>query len=209
MARFFPVESPTAGCALPGCNMKLIVRIQLPERRPAFSHPMPIATRTVILEPLFRRSSNCLYVDPCEPDAARKMRECWPATVAGRLNAVLGVAGEISPTHAVVIFTREGRPCLTDADRDALWKAYRVPVFEQVITPEGRLVAWECEAHEGMHLADGAHAMADRIIVGECDCGSPATRVFGPVMAPIFTNDDVPMLLLPTQTGSRPQPIPT
>jgi hypothetical protein len=122
---------------------------------------------------------------------------------------LLSVAGVVSPTHAVVILTREGYRCLTDADRDALWRAYRVPVFEQVITPEGRLVAWECEAHEGMHLADGAHAMADRVIVGECDCGSPATRVLGQAMAPIFTGDDLPMLLLPTQIGSRPQQLPT
>jgi hypothetical protein len=146
-------------------------------------------------------------VDPSAPDAAKKMREFWPASVAGRLNAVLGVAGVISPTHAVVIFTQEGYRCLTDAERDTLWKAYRVPVFEQVITAGGRLVAWECEAHEGMHLSDGAHAMADRIIVGECDCGSPATRVFGARTAPIFTGDELPMLLLPTQLGLRQQRI--
>lgn len=189
--------------------MNLRVRINLGDRRPAFSHPMAAATRTVILEPLFRRTSNCQYVNPSHPDALRRIGELRPAVIAGRLDSVLELAGGISPSHAIVIFTEEGHRCLTDADRDALWRGFRVPVFEQVITSEGKLAAWECEAHEGMHLTDGARAVADRIMAGECDCGSPATRIFNPTTAPVFTAGDLPVLLLPTHIGSQRQPLPT
>jgi hypothetical protein len=190
--------------------MRLIARFRWGEHLPAFKHPMPAAARTVIFEPLFRRSSHCLYVDPFSLGAAQQIRDFRPAVMAGTLQKVLAFGGELSPSHGLVVFSWEGGLCLSDADRDDLWDAYRVPVFEQVITSAGHLAAWECEAHEGLHLADGAQAMADRIVVGRCDCGADAPRVLRPTMAPRLTGErDLPMLLLPAPLRSGTQPLPT
>jgi len=190
--------------------MTLTFRVRWRQHRPRFVHPMPAAARTVVFEPLFRKSSQCLYVDPFAPGAAQQIREFRPAVIAGTLQKILAFGGELRPTHAVVAFSWEGSRCLSESERDDLWEAYHVPVFEQVITPDGRLVAWECEAHEGLHLPNGAQAMADRIVVGRCDCGADSPRVIRPSMAPQLNGErGQPTLLLPARLGSGRQPLPT
>ena len=67
---------------------------------------------------------------------------------------------------------------MTDADRECLWWAFRVPVFEQVIGKSGKLLAAECEAHDGLHVAS-----PDRPLHGEalddslCPCGRKSPRI--------------------------------
>ena len=41
--------------------------------------------------------------------------------------------------------------------------AFRVPVFEQVIGKSGKLLAAECEAHDGLHVASPALSLARRM----------------------------------------------
>ena len=54
--------------------------------------------------------------------------------------------------YAVVAFTGVRHGALTEADRDLFWRAFRVPVFEQLHGLHGELLAEECEAHEGLHV---------------------------------------------------------
>ena len=67
---------------------------------------------------------------------------------------------------------------MTDADRESLWWAFRVPVFEQVIGKSGKLLAAECEAHDGLHVAS-----PDLPLHGEsvddslCPCGRKTPRI--------------------------------
>jgi hypothetical protein len=66
--------------------------------------------------------------------------------------------GTIAPTHAVVVLHRSVLDhagefaALTAEDREWLWRAFRVPIFEQVIGKRGELLATECAAHDGMHI---------------------------------------------------------
>jgi hypothetical protein len=54
--------------------------------------------------------------------------------------------------YPVVAFTGVRHGVLTEADRDLLWRAFRVPVFEQFRGLHGELLAEECEAHDGLHV---------------------------------------------------------
>ncbi|MDX2151991.1 MAG: hypothetical protein SFV54_14730 [Bryobacteraceae bacterium] len=62
--------------------------------------------------------------------------------------------------QSIIVFRtlEEGR--LTDSERDELWRAFELPVFEQLRAPGGELLAAECEAHQGLHL-DGREAIVE------------------------------------------------
>jgi len=57
--------------------------------------------------------------------------------------------------HAVFVLTRCGLSPLSDVLRVSLWQAFGVPLFELFISSRGRLLASECEAHEGWHVEPG------------------------------------------------------
>lgn len=85
----------------------------------------------------------------------------------------LGVLKLRSLSFPLVVVTGDGEARLSEADHDRLWRHFRLPVFEQVRDPDGRLLAWECEARDGFHLASGAPSnlavFAPRF--GNCACG--------------------------------------
>jgi hypothetical protein len=56
------------------------------------------------------------------------------------------------PGYGVVAFTGISHQAIEAADRDLLWAAWRVPVFEQFRGFQGELLAAECEAFEGLHF---------------------------------------------------------
>lgn len=62
-----------------------------------------------------------------------------------------------SVDHAIFVLTQCGHSPLSDVMRVSLWQAYGVPLFELFIGPRGRLLASECEAHEGWHVEPGTH----------------------------------------------------
>ncbi len=180
------------------------------DKRPPFRHSVSAAARTVVLHPLFRRSSNLLYVDPQAAEAAAHIRDFRPATIAGHFTTILNLAGSAQPTHSVVIFTAEGQPCLAEENRDALWKVYQLPVFEQVIAACGRLTAWECEAHDGLHLTDGAHVAPGCSVDTEvCHCGAAAPRAINAGIAPSFIKQrqtETPRFAAGLASSTRPLP---
>jgi phenylacetate-coenzyme A ligase PaaK-like adenylate-forming protein len=91
---------------------------------------------------------------------------------------------------------------LSDVDRDILWAAFELPVFEHLIGVEGERLAWECDAHYGLHLAEDQgifESFEDELVVTSlaavnfpvlrlrtglrgvinrqtCDCGQPGAR---------------------------------
>jgi len=55
---------------------------------------------------------------------------------------------------AIFVVTELGMPVLREADREIVWRAFLVPVFELCVDRDGKLIAAECEAHDGWHLVD-------------------------------------------------------
>jgi hypothetical protein len=81
-------------------------------------------------------------------------------------------------TRAVIVLARPGDALLTNAERDALWRRFGVPVFEQIIGVDGALIAEECEAHDGLHVdAAGPEWTAYRMELSPCACGKTTPRL--------------------------------
>jgi hypothetical protein len=53
-----------------------------------------------------------------------------------------------------------------------------VPVFEQVIGKSGKLLAAECEAHDGLHVASLALSLhGEPVDDSPCPCGRKTPRI--------------------------------
>ncbi|HEX4772282.1 MAG TPA: hypothetical protein VH351_15710 [Bryobacteraceae bacterium] len=135
----------------------------------------------------------------------------WKQLAASAPNALIGSAADLQRlidrvelgtidlktlSHSISVLTAVGDQPLTDAQRDSLWQHFGVPVFE-LYTDESRILAYECEAHDGWHMAAGSSL---RIAAGEllydsnrreglrtglkreidsqpCPCGRPGARL--------------------------------
>jgi len=83
-----------------------------------------------------------------------------------------------SLTHALIVLARPGDTLLTLEQRQGLWRAFRVPVFEQIIGENGALLAAECEAHAGLHIQSPKLDVAGLSIEnGPCGCGRTTPRI--------------------------------
>jgi hypothetical protein len=83
--------------------------------------------------------------------------------------------------YCVVAFTVLGEEPLSVAGRDLLWQVFQVPVFEQYLGGDGRLLAAECQAHEGWHVHEPNAVFEmdhDRVLVTSLtDLRRPAVRI--------------------------------
>jgi hypothetical protein len=126
-------------------------------------------------------------IDPARSyDPARKdpARSCHPP----RLSDGVRIERDARLSDSVRI-KRDGRlsdgvwikrdAWLTDPDRDWLWSAFRVPIFEQIIGESGELLATECEAHNGMHVQSAKLRCEQRDLdTTPCACGRDSPRLF-------------------------------
>jgi hypothetical protein len=78
-------------------------------------------------------------------------------------------------------------------DRDLLWSAFGLPIFEQLRGWDGRVIARECEVHDGLHFdANAVIAEVHReelfvsglptscrseIVAAQCECGLETPRL--------------------------------
>lgn len=120
--------------------------------------PLPGLGRTAILEPGFEESPSRRVLAGREETGLADFRPESLAGPAPHLLALAGaaLAGRVAlPTlrYAVVAFTGLKHGCLREEDRDLLWDAFGLPVFEQFRGFGRELLAWECEAHDGLHVA--------------------------------------------------------
>jgi hypothetical protein len=88
---------------------------------------------------------------------------------------------------AIVVFSSarlHGAP--ESHHRDLLWKAFGLPVFEQLRGADSGVIARECEVHDGLHLDANRDAnrdagvpagMAMEIVTEQCDCGLETARL--------------------------------
>jgi hypothetical protein len=57
------------------------------------------------------------------------------------------------PVHSVIAFSLLPQAFLSEEARDLFWRVFKVPVFGQILSPSCEVLAWECEAHQGYHVA--------------------------------------------------------
>ena len=152
-------------------------------RKSVFRYPLEPAPRTAVLAACFRRPS----LRPNYP--IRIFPEGWcqeasafaPAAIAATREKLFEIAtAEQRPvlSHAVIALVKPGDPILSMAEREHLWRAFRVPVFEQIIGPNGLLLAAECEAHNGLHIeSPGLPCDGFQIEPSACGCGRKTPRL--------------------------------
>jgi len=152
-------------------------------RKSVFRYPVDPAPRTAVLAACFRQSR----LRPNDP--VQVFPQGWsaevsafaPAAIAAPREQLLGLAAIDRPpvlTHAVIALTSRGDGMLCASDRERLWRAFRVPVFEQIIGPDGELLAAECEAHDGLHIeVPGLLWDGYRLELTPCGCGRKTPRL--------------------------------
>ncbi len=153
-----------------------------------FQYPVGDAPRTAVLvpwfaKPWFRFRSRAIvrHFDGWSDEAAKFAPA---AIVATRAQSLALAANPPAITHAIVVVARASDMLLTAADRDLLWRAFRVPAFEQLIGSRGERLAAECEAHDGLHVESASQDWTGYAIdEGLCACGLRTPRVSSPVPA--------------------------
>ncbi len=154
----------------------MLARILRPPKA-ALIYPIPPAPRCAVLAAGFRPQGTVrVFPSGWNEDAAKFQ----PQALAAPLDRLEALAGKLTLTHAVIVFRREWEPRLDAAQRDRLWRAFRVPVFEQILAENGALLAAECEAHDGLHIESAKFAAGDHEIDrAACACGKTSPRLTG------------------------------
>jgi hypothetical protein len=162
------------------------IRVVWTGRKASFLYPVLPEPRTAVLARGFRTSGNIRVFPQGWCDEAAVFR---PATIAGskaQLTALLS-ARPVSLTHALIVILRLGEKLVTEGERERFWRAFGVPVFEQIVDRSGHLLASECEAHDGLHVDSAEVELRTFELEGyrldptPCGCGrkSPRLRASG------------------------------
>ena len=77
----------------------------------------------------------------------------------------------VTVRRAVFVTHRWNQLLMTDGQRDHVWNLFEAPVYAVLLDRFGGLVAYECEAQNGLHMAAGVLESA------MCNCGRPGMRV--------------------------------
>ncbi len=173
-----------------------------------FRFPNGETPRTAVLMDGFRPS---LHVRVLPNGLRRWLAWCQPEALAGPLEKLRLVAAAVeagrlslrSLNRALIVLTPLGQARLGDQNREMLWQTLQVPVFEYLLGFANDLLAWECDAHQGLHvLSDeavferrGTRLLCTSLVElcypvlrlatgltasledGACPCGDPGPRV--------------------------------
>jgi hypothetical protein len=153
----------------------MIIHIRYRPRRVGarFVHPIDPAPRTAILAPGFRETRMVRVFSRGWDERAARFQ---PTSVAGPIEQLRRLlATRICLEHAVIVLTRQGDPSLSQSDRELLWRALGVPVFEQYIDRKNQLLAMDCDAHSGMHVVSGCAGLG--VESDACVCGNRTPRL--------------------------------
>lgn len=147
---------------------------QQPARLARLRYPLEPMPRIAILGTGWVENQQTL----CFPNGwCHEMREFRAEALAGPVSALRRLANSVFNRGAyfphlkrpIVAFTglaSSARETFSDEDRDLLWRAFHVPVFEQFLGLDRELLAAECDAHYGMHI-DMESALFQRAEDGE------------------------------------------
>lgn len=160
------------------------------EKAQTFFHPLPLPQRTAILLSGFRDVPG---VKVFSEISRRGLARYKPESLAGPVNALRRLAeghedrGAWVPrlTHSVIAFVVPSHGFLSAEARDLLWRVFQVPIFCQFLGLRGELLAWECEAHEGLHVEeehavfeiDGSRGQAELLVTSLVNYSYPVLRL--------------------------------
>ena len=176
--------------------------------------PLPPVEKAAVLAAGFKRGRGVRVFSELRRSSLIRYR---PQVIAGPVG-VLRLLAEANEdrgapvprvSHAVIAFGGVRHGFVSDEARDLFWRIFEVPVFGQFLGPDGELLAWECEAHDGLHVRTEAAlfetelrptgpellvtcltnfrhpvlrlatGLAGEVCHSRCACGETATRLVG------------------------------
>ena len=128
---------------------------------------------------LFRRSvRHPFYAALRALPAGRARDRC--AALTGTFEELAEAAGSgVRVARAIFPLHRPPDPFLSEGQREALWALFQVPVYAMLLDGQGRVVAYECEVQEGLHLAGDytGGLLFGTVEFTPCECGRPGPRL--------------------------------
>lgn len=120
-------------------------------------YPLGLTPKLIMLMPGFERTSGMkmgALPDLIKAQAVHADALAAPLSVLRALAVTIqSRTSRIAPLrYPVVVFTGVIEGIMTDADRDLFWQVFQVPTFEQFLGFDGRVLAIECEARQGLHI---------------------------------------------------------
>jgi hypothetical protein len=154
-------------------------------QRPTAPAPSLVHRTVAVLDAGFRADRRIREFAAPDLDG---LEQFAPQILVIRLDAALQLADQklrglltlASVDFALIVLTRTEDTPLAQHHRDLLWEAFGVPVFEQLQDAEGRVIARECEVHDGLHLEAGCSAPAGldcEMLREQCECGAETPRL--------------------------------
>jgi len=135
-------------------------RSEIPPAVPSFSYPLPTCPPIAIISSHF-------------PEHAIALTEA--RTIAAPMSMIRSMDRKIwSPDFPIVVLSNIDDGLVTEADRDYIWQSFGVPMFEYLLSSDGKIIARECEAHDGLHLDE---RVAGTVTTEPCPCGRPGNRL--------------------------------
>jgi hypothetical protein len=131
-----------------------------------------------VLAPGFRETRQVRCFNRLDEEEALRFEPEVLAGTAAQLRRIALSAAPASVRNAVVAFTYEGEAGLTEYDREMFWDVFGVPAFEQYLTRRNRLIASECDAHEGLHVCGPLPRREGwQLDRSQCHCGDSSPRL--------------------------------
>jgi len=153
-------------------------RVWVPGLAAPFVYPSAGNPRVAVLQPGFRETRLVRYFASIDDEAAIRFAPEVLAGTAIQLRRIAAANRSTSVRNAVVVFTGDGDPGLNEYDRDMFWDVFGVPAFEQYLNRHNRLIASECDAHEGLHIwAPSARREGWIRDPSPCACGDARPRL--------------------------------
>lgn len=153
----------------------------------AFRSPLEHTPKTAILMAGFQQTSGVKTVDG---NWSRSLRRLGASALAAPLTVLRDLAKAVETgeeeisglKHFVIPFTGGEQGELREEDRERFWRVFQVPLFEQRLGFDGRVIAYECEAHNGMHIlperaAFEEAANSELLLTSLTDLRHPTLRV--------------------------------
>ena len=123
----------------------------------AFRSPLEHTPKTAILMPGFQQTSG---VKVMTQNWGKNLKRFGASALAAPLTVLRELAAAVESgqqeirglQHFVIPFTGGEQGELDEEDRERFWRVFQVPLFEQRLGFDGRVIAYECEAHTGLHI---------------------------------------------------------
>jgi hypothetical protein len=141
-----------------------------------FPYPIPGGPRLALFASRFRET-DLVVIAANVPELARLNVK----TVAAPMSVIRGIDPACwMPEYPMIVLSNEETGFMQYEDRNYIWETFGMPVFEYLLDASGRIVARECEAHEGLHIERELGFEEVESTDEPCACGRAGSRILRP-----------------------------